>query len=144
VEKEQFEAGLAEIGRLATKYVPQSVRAICLPEERSTTFFGALPIWKTAFAGISLAVLVVGLFFGSHSRKSPSPPDIPALLVEMQEDERFRGEIAALGQNILPGLYVDLTDELDSRFDESFMEYVVPVPGGEDVSGEDRKGGGVC
>jgi len=143
-EKERFEAGLAQIGRLASAYVPKPDRTVSPPAKQSITHFFSVPLWKMALTGALLVLLGVPLFLGLNSRKSPSPPNLTALLREMSEDERFRGEIVSLGQSVLPGLFLDLTEEPDSTFEEGFMEYVVPIPGAEDVSGEGRKGGGVC
>lgn len=143
-EKERFEADLDRFAAVAAERVPRPNRAIVLPELESTSFFRPLSVWKMAFGGICGAIVVLGLLLGSIGRKAPSPPDLPALLAEMQEDERLMGEIAALEQDLLPRLCRDLTDEPDAGFDENFMEYVVPVPGDEELSGEDRKGGTTC
>jgi hypothetical protein len=50
-------------------------------------------------------------------------------------------EISMLVENALPPEYLELSGELDSSFDETFMEFVVPSTETEPLSHDTGKGG---
>jgi len=125
-DKIRFERKLTQLGRLAKHYAPLPEQKISMPESKPRSSLLRLKGWQIA-AGTALAVAVV-IFTVLWSRPPGIKPEIAIKVAvnEMLEAESFMDDISTLTENALPAVYLDITGESYTGFDEEFMQFIVP------------------
>jgi hypothetical protein len=125
-DKDRLEQKLTQVGRMAKKYTPPSKQRISLPDSEFRSFY---PWFSGQRAALGLALTVVMLilvvWWSAPFNITPEGGmEITAL--EMQESESFMSEISILAENALPTVYMDITGESYTGFDEEFIQFIIP------------------
>jgi hypothetical protein len=140
--KERFERDLARLGQMAERFAPSPKGPVSLPVEEPGGSIGWSWGWRAYVSAAVAAALVVILIWWSPLHRNTPGDNGDILAREMEEAEQFMTEVSMLVENALPPVYLDISADSGTGFDEEFMQFVVPsVEGDEPLSYDPGKRG---
>ena len=97
-----------------------------MPDSEFKSFYSWFSGRQAAFGlALTVAMLFLVVWWTAPFKITPEGGrEITAL--EMQESESFMAEISTLAENALPTVYMDITGESYTGFDEEFIQFVIP------------------
>jgi len=141
----QIEQDLTNLAKVAERLAPASQRKIFLPDWRPSLINRWLLYWRLSFGAVAAAVVVILMIWLSVP-KTVAIEDTFDIIDEISwEDDDFMTEVCALSENVLPQVYLDITEEVHSCLDDEFMKFVVPSVEENSLSyDQGRKGVKLC
>ena len=125
-DKVRLEQKLAQVGQMAKKYTPPSKQRIFLPDSEFRSFYSWFSGQRAALGlALTVAMLIFVVWWTDPFKITPEG-GVEITALEMQESESFMSEISILAENALPTVYMDITGESYTGFDEEFMQFIVP------------------
>ena len=139
--KAQTAKNLSRLGQVAERFAPLPTQPISLPVEEPRSTVRWSWGWRTCVGTVVAAALVLAIFWRTPVPPDPSGENGNLLATEMHEAEEFMTEIAMLVDNALPAVYLDISAEPSTDFDEEFIEFADPSVKNEPLTNNYRKRG---
>lgn len=132
--KERFEQELARLGRMAELLVPDPEKRVSLPPERPRSAIGWFRNWRSCLGvAAATALVIIAIWWFGLARITPER-GVDMLAQEKWEADPLMTEIGTLVENALPQVYLDISVESDSVFDEEFMQFFIPPVNNDSLS----------
>ena len=124
--KEQLEQDLNRLGRMAERFTPLPGKRVSLPEPKPRG--GMDWVWnrRVAFGITAMTALLIIFVWWSPLLRTIPETGTGTLIQEFWESDQLMTDVSMLVENALPPVFLDITGESDSEFDEEFMQFVVP------------------
>lgn len=124
--KERLEQDLKRLGQMAERFSPLPGKRVSLPEP--TPRGGMDWSWnrRVAFGVAAMTALLIIFVWWSPLLRTTHETGTGTLIQEFWESDRLMTDVSMLVENALPPVFLDITGEPDSEFDEEFMQFVVP------------------
>ncbi len=125
--RERLEEDLGCLGRMAERFAPSPEKRISLPEKYPASTARWFWNWRTAFGTVVMATLVIVIVWSSVLFRTIPETGTIISIEEPWATDGLMAEVSVLSENVLPPVYLDLTGDSDTGFDEEFIEFVVPT-----------------
>lgn len=126
-EINSFEHEMASLVQKAEQLAPKPQRRILLPPQKARNPFWNLLEWRNLVAAAATVTAIFILVWGTNTVRNMSRPETEDLASEMLEAKRFMTEVNTLVDNALPPLYLELSGEKKSGYDEEFYQFLIPT-----------------
>ena len=140
-EKDELERRLELLGQMAEEFAPVPRRKVILYNSFERRRWWNWNWQKGLSVGMAVAAVIL-VVCGSIIWKTTMETRLARLNQEILQDDRFMSEVTLLSQNALPLFWQDISEEPEPAFDDEFIEFVIPSPEDNLVSG--NAGGMQC
>jgi hypothetical protein len=122
-----FEHEVTSLAQKAEQLAPKPQRRILLPPQKARNPFWNLLEWRNLVAAAATVTAVFILVWGTNTVRNLSGPGTEELAAEMLEAKKLMTEVNTLVDNALPPLYLELSGERKSDYDEEFYQFLIPT-----------------
>jgi hypothetical protein len=141
-----FEHEMTLLGQKVEQFVPKPQRPILLPVPKTANPLRNLLNWRNMVVAAATVSAIFILVWGTNTvRNNFSEPGHSNLSAEMAEAEILMTEVKTLIDNALPPIYLEISGEKNTDYDEEFYHFLIPTI--EDkalTSNRGQKGTSLC
>jgi hypothetical protein len=138
-ETARLETDLETIGDLAAASTPKLSRSVVFTVEKRSFFDRVYPY--RAWVAVAASILLLIAISWSGWLGTLSGTKMKASVTETWEDQVLMMEISSLTENALPEIFLDMSEDAVTGFDEEFIQFVIPDEENDSLSfGTNKKG----
>ena len=124
--KESFEQELASLGQMAERYAPKPQKRIVLPVHEAKSNFWTFLNRRNAIGSAVTVAAVLIVFWGTTIVRNLTEYGTDRGPSELMEAKQLMTEVNMLVDNALPPLYLNISAENNSDYDQEFYQFLIP------------------